>query len=110
MISIDNDTNKISIIKKDTAALSVALDNYFLTDGDKVTFTVANAVEQEEPLLQIVVTEFTDEGGAVISLSSQDTDLEIGEYLYDIQVDTQDGRVDTIVGPAKIKIMGGVTY
>lgn len=110
MINIDKDTNKISIIKKDTATLSVILDNYCLTDGDTVTFTVANEVEQEQPLLQIAVTQFTDEGGAVISLTSQDTDLEIGEYLYDIQVNTKDGRVDTIIGPAKIKIMGGVTY
>ena len=110
MIYIDKDTNKISIIKKDTATLSVSLDNYFLTDGDRVTFTVANEVEQEEPLLQIVVTQFTSEGGAVIPLTSQNTDLEIGEYLYDIQINTKDGRVDTIIGLAKIKIMGGVTY
>ena len=31
-------------------------------------------------------------------------------YLYDIQINTADGRVDTIVGPAKFKVIGGITY
>ena len=39
MFTIDNDTNAMTIIKKDTASFDVALDNYNLEDGDSVTFT-----------------------------------------------------------------------
>lgn len=109
MFSIDNDTKTMTIIKKDTASFNVALDNYMLKEGDSVTFTVAAAVEQEEPILQKVITEFV-EGVATIFLAPQDTDIEVGTYLYDVQVNTLDGRVDTIIGPAKFKIIGGVTY
>ena len=110
MITIDSDTNNITIIKKDTASLDIAIDNYKLTEGDKVTFTIDEEVEQETPLRQIIVTDFTEDGEAVINLSSEDTDLEIGTYKYDVQIDTADGRVDTVIGPAKFKVIGGVTY
>ena len=40
MITIDTDTNNITIIRKDTASLEIALDNYQLTDGDTVYFTI----------------------------------------------------------------------
>lgn len=110
MITIDSDTNNVTVIKKDTASLTVALDNYKLTEGDRVTLTIAREVEQEEPLVQIVVTTFDEEGAAIIDLSSEDTNLEIGTYKYDIQLDLADGRRDTVVGPAKFKVIGGVTY
>ena len=110
MITIDKDTNNITIIKKDTASLDILLDNYTLTDGDTVTLTIDKEVEQETPIKQIVVTNFNAEGGAIINLTSGDTDLEVGTYKYDIQINTADGRVDTVIGPAKFKVIGGVTY
>lgn len=110
MITIDKDTNNITIIKKDTASLDILLDNYTLTDGDRVTLTIDREVEQETPIKQIIVTNFNEEGGAIINLTSEDTDLEIGTYKYDIQINTADGRVDTVIGPAKFKVIGGVTY
>ena len=110
MITIDKDTNNITIIKKDTASLNILLDNYTLTNGDRVTLTIDKEVEQETPIKQIIVTNFNEEGGAIINLTSEDTDLEIGTYKYDIQINTADGRVDTVIGPAKFKVIGGVTY
>lgn len=109
MFTIDNDTNTMTIVKKDTASFNVALDNYSLMDGDKVTFTIATEVEQEKPLKQIVVEDFYN-GIATVMISSEDSNIEAGNYLYDIQINTADGRVDTIVGPAKFKVIGGVTY
>ena len=110
MITIDKDTNNITISKKDTASLDILLDNYTLTNGDRVTLTIDREVEQETPIKQIIVTNFNEEGGAIINLTSEDTDLEIGTYKYDIQINTADGRVDTVIGPAKFKVIGGVTY
>lgn len=110
MITIDLDTNNITMIKKDTASLEIALDNYKLTTGDTVILTIARELESQTPLIQKVVTTFKEDGGAVIDLTSEDTDLDIGTYKYDIQLDLADGRRDTVVGPAKFKIVGGVTY
>ena len=109
MFSIDNDTNTMTIIKKDTASFDVALDNYDLADGDKVIFTIAKEVEQETPIKQIIVETFTD-GVATVIIDSEDSNIDEGTYLYDVQINTTDGRVDTVVGPAKFVVKGGVTY
>lgn len=109
MFTIDSETNEMTIIKKDTASFDVVIDNYELLQGDKVTFTIAREKQSEEPLVQKEITEFED-GIATVALSTEDTDLAKGSYYYDIQVDTQDGRVDTIIGPAKFKVLEGVTY
>lgn len=97
------------MVAKDTGDFVLSLDNYLLSDGDKVKFTVNTKVQLETPLLQKVITEFPN-NKAVIRLTTEDTDLEPGNYLYDIQVDSADGRVDTVIGPAKFKIVGGITY
>lgn len=109
MFLIDNETNTMTIVKKDTASFDVSLENYVLKEGDTVTFTVAKEVEQEEPVIQVIVREFNS-GIATVRLTSADTNIEVGDYKYDVQVNTIDGRVDTIVGPAKFKVIGGVTY
>lgn len=109
MFTIDKETNQMTIVMKDTASFDIAFDNYYLVTGDKVTFTVAKEKESQDPLIQKELTEF--EGGrARIQLSSDDTDLPKGSYYYDIQVETGDGRIDTVVGPAKFKVLEGVTY
>lgn len=109
MFTIDKETNQMTIVMKDTASFDIAFDNYYLVTGDKVTFTVAKEKESQDPLIQKELTEF---GGGIarIQLSSDETDLPKGSYYYDIQVETGDGRVDTVVGPAKFKVLEGVTY
>lgn len=109
MLTIDKDTLAIKIIAKDTGDFVLTLDNYILASGDEVYFTINDGIEKEQHLLQKKIVDF-NEGVAVIFLTSDDTDLPIGEYYYDIQVNTADGRVDTVIGPAKFKVMGGVTY
>ena len=109
MFTIDKETNQMTIVMKDTASFDIAFDNYYLVTGDKVTFTVAKEKESQDPLIQKELTEFAG-GRARIQLSSDETDLPKGSYYYDIQVDTGDGRIDTVVGPAKFKVLEGVTY
>lgn len=109
MFTIDKETNQMTIVMKDTAAFDIAFDNYHLVAGDKVTFTVAKEKESQNPLIQKVLTEFED-GMARIQLSAEETNLPKGSYYYDIQVETGDGRIDTVVGPAKFKVVEGVTY
>lgn len=109
MLSFNNDTNQIKMVAKDTGAFILTLDNYTLDTGDIVYFTVNDELEKERPLIQKIITQFT-EHQALIQLSSRDTDLKPGDYYYDVEVDTADGRIDTVLGPAKFKIIGGVKY
>ena len=109
MLNYDKDTRTMSVIRKDTGAFVLNIDNYLLDEGDKVYFTVNNELENPEPAIQKEIIVFYD-NKAVIQLSSEDTDISVGNYYYDIEVNTADGRVDTVIGPAKFKVVGGVKY
>lgn len=109
MLNYNAETKTITMIAKDTGDFIVAIDNYLLADGDKVYFTVNKELENENALISIVVDTFVD-NKAIIHLSAKDTDLAIGTYYYDVQVNAADGRVDTVLGPAKFKIAGGVKF
>lgn len=109
MLNLDKDTSKITIIRKDTGDLTITIENYLLDEGDEVVFTVNTGYDLEHSLIQKRITEFQDHS-ALVHLNVEDTDLEPGEYLYDIQVNAADGRVDTVLGPAKFKIIGGITF
>lgn len=109
MLIYDKETKAMSIIAKDTGDFVVSIGNYLLADGDKVYFTVNSELEKPEPLIQKVVDTFVD-NKAIIRLTTDDTDIPVGNYYYDVEVNTADGRVDTIMGPAKFKVMGGVKY
>lgn len=109
MLNYDKDTKAMSIIAKDTADFVVSIDNYLLDEGDRVYFTVNSELEKPEPLIQKEITTF-DNYKAVVHLTTQDTDIPVGSYYYDVQVNTADGRVDTVIGPSKFKVLGGVKY
>lgn len=109
MLIFDKETKAMSIIAKDTGDFVVSIGNYLLADGDKVYFTVNSELEKPEPLIQKVVDTFVD-NKAIIRLTTEDTDIPVGNYYYDVEVNTADGRVDTIMGPSKFKVMGGVKY
>lgn len=109
MLIFDKDTNTMSIVAKDTGDFVVSIDNYLLAEGDRVYFTVNDELEKPEPLIQKEITTF-DNNKAIVRLTTQDTDIPVGTYYYDVEVDTADGRVDTVLGPFKFKVMGGVKY
>ena len=104
MYFVDED-NTITIVKKDTANFCVSLDNlYELKEGDVLTFTVAKEKESQNPLIQKQITEFIG-NLAVIFLDTEDTNLDKGTYYYDVQLNTADGWIDTVIGPCKFKII-----
>lgn len=109
MLIYDKDTKAMSIVAKDTADFVISIDNYLLDEGDRVYFTVNSELEKPEPLIQKEITTF-DNYKAVVHLTTTDTDIPVGSYYYDVQVNTADGRVDTVIGPSKFKVMGGVKY
>lgn len=109
MLIYDKDTKAMSIVAKDTGDFVISLDNYLLDEGDRVYFTVNSELEKPEPLIQKIIDTFEDYK-AVVRLTTTDTDIPVGSYYYDVEVNTADGRVDTVMGPSKFKVLGGVKY
>ena len=109
MFIIDND-NSIRIIQGDTGSIRLKLDNYKLSSGDKVTFAMtSNSLKRV--LIEKNITEFESDGTALIILNGKDTvDLAPGSYVYEIQVITKDGRIDTVIPMTRFKIMEGMIY
>lgn len=100
---------KIKIVKGDTAILDLNIKNHTFVVGDKVYFTVKESVDDTVKVIQKIVTTFENNIAKVI-LSKEDTNVEVGSYLYDIQLSLLDGRVDTVVAPTKFEVIGGVTH
>ena len=109
MFIIDKD-NGIRMIQGDTGSIRLTLDNYKLSSGDKVTFAMtSNSLKRL--LIEKSITEFDSDGTALIILNGKDTvDIAPGSYLYEIQVITKDGRIDTVIPMTKFKIMEGMIY
>lgn len=100
-------SGRIKVIRGDTGIFELSLDNYQLKDGDKAYFTVKENYNGEALIFK-EVTKFKD-GKAKFILTSMDTDLEPKTYLYDIQCNLSDGRVDTVITPNKFQVLGGIT-
>lgn len=101
--------NRIKIIQGDTAFITLSLENYSLKAGDKVYFSVSKVLGQENYDIQTIVSNFNEDGSADIDLTKEQTAIAVGEYSYDIQVSLANGIVDTVVGPAKFTVLGGIT-
>lgn len=106
MFTVDAD-NRIEVIKGDTGILELSLDNYNLKDGDKVYFTVKSSYDSERLIFK-EVTNFAD-GKVKFIFTPEDTNINVGTYLYDVQCNLADGRVDTVIKSTKFKVLGGIT-
>jgi hypothetical protein len=45
-----------------------------------------------------------------VVLTSTDTSIDIGDYVYDIQLSLADGRVNSVIYPTSFEIIAGVTH
>lgn len=106
MFNIDK-YNRIQVIQGDTGIFELGLTDYKLKDGDKVYFTVKENYGGEALIFK-EITKFND-GKAKFILTPDDTNLEINSYLYDVQCNLADGRVDTVILPNKFQVLGGIT-
>ena len=96
MFKIDS-TNKITMVRGDTAIFTVSLQDYYLSEGDQIKFTVKRSANDSKESISKIVTEFTD-GKAIIELLEEDTkSLSSGSYIYEIECRLKDGRIDTII-------------
>ena len=100
--------NHMRVVQGDSAAFDIDIENYNFVDGDKIYFTVKKNIEDSKYVIQKIVDNFNN-NSAKFSLNPSDTNIDVGEYVYDIQVSLLNGIVDTVVLPSKFEVIGGVT-
>ena len=100
--------NYMRVVQGDTAVFNVNINNYEFVDGDIIYFTVKKDIKDKDYVLQKIVTTFVD-NNATFELDKYDTNINAGNYIYDIQASLSNGIVDTIILPSKFEVIGGVT-
>ena len=88
----------ISLTRGDSLVLGITITKgdieYTPVQGDVVRFALKHVIADDEPL----IIKNAD-------ISTNDTkELAFGTYVYDIQLTTHDGFVDTFIGPAKFNL------
>ena len=105
----------LAMIRGDSESIALSLKDgeaviSFVT-GDTVYVTVKCSPMVDEIALQMIVTEFNEDGNCIIEIAPNDTkDLGFRSYVYDIQLNRFDGTVTTIVPCSKFAILQEVTY
>lgn len=99
------DSEAIKVIVKDTLGNIIPL-----ITGDTIYFTVRGNILNTTKVIEKIITEF-DDGKALINIHPQDTNnLRFTTYVYDIQLNKENGTVKTIIPPSRFTITGEVTY
>ena len=116
MFKIAHD-KKITMVQGDTGVIRMKISNHELSQGDEVRFAIVNKANSsmllcqhsdKKIVLEKQVTVFEKDGTARIVIYPYDTEnLQPGKYLYEIQVKTKDGRIDTVVPLVSFTLMDG---
>lgn len=107
MFKITN--NVIRITRGDTGIFTLYLQSGCLNydySNDTVLFTVKANTYTEEILIQKQVVY----GENVIINPSDTANLPYADYVYDVQVTTANGVVDTVIPPTKFIVTQEVTF
>lgn len=103
--------NTIRLTRGDTAYLTFPMttlegEEYVVQKGDTLRFTVRKFIDDENFMLQKVIT-----GGNLIHIEPGDTaGLAFGLYKYDVELTTSSGDVFTIIDTSTFEILSEVTY
>jgi uncharacterized protein YfaS (alpha-2-macroglobulin family) len=104
MLSVSK-SGEIKLTRGDTARLTVSVTDsdgqpYTVANDDKLTLTVKQNYEDEEALIEKVVT-----GDTTFHIEPKDTKgLAFGKYKYDVQVTTADGENYTVIDDKTFEI------
>ncbi len=100
--------NTIKITRGDSGEIDIAIydtdgSKYELKDGDEVLFTVKEGTYSPNALIQ--------KTGTKISILPEDTkSLSYRKYVFDVQLTTATGTVDTIIPPSTFEVLSEVTF
>lgn len=101
----------IFMTRGDNEVLTVSCPDKPFTNGDVVELTVRMSAGYGPSLIHKVVTDFTDDGEALVTFEPKDTSsLQFGTYSFDVQVTYADIGVKTIVKPSDFTLGKENTY
>ena len=87
------------MVRGDTGAFSVRptiKGESVLTEGDHLYFTLRK-IKDNRILIQKDITEFEDGRADIVIAPSDTTNLELGNYIYDLKMVRGDGTVDSLI-------------
>lgn len=102
------DENEIYLTRGDSADFKINVytvggNEYQLKDTDVIKFTVKKSTTDTQSIIQ--------KTGNVIRIDPTDTkNLSYGEYVYDVQLNFDNGDVDTIIEPTRFYVTEEVTF
>lgn len=99
------------IPQKNTNIIQIKADQYTFQTGDELYFTVKTAPDNDDTddnaLAKVKWTVGTDasydnEGYLALALSESDTNIDFGDYFYDIKLVNDEVKTTLVVGQLKI--------
>lgn len=103
MLSIKD--NNISLTRGDTAYLELSIKDYYFRIGDIIELSVKKTVKDAEHFLKKIIQVENVTETITIKIEPQDTNnASFSEYIYDIQLTTADGDVNTVIPAHKFNI------
>ena len=101
--------NTIKLTRGDTAYLHIPLSTtegtYEMGPEDTLTFSIKKTTRDTDYILQKVIT-----GSDVFHIEPTDTSaLTFGKYTYDVQLNTKDNDVFTVIPPSTFEVLAEVT-
>lgn len=104
--------NGIKLTRGDSAYLTVPIikmpseEEYEIQETDVLTFSVRKKTVGYPILVQKILT-----GTNTFHIVPSDTEnLEFGKYIYDVQIEQENGDVFTVITPSKFELLDEVTY
>jgi hypothetical protein len=101
----------LCIPQKNTNTLHIKSDQYTFQTGDKLYFTVKTQPDNDQTDADALVkvewtvgtnAEYDNEGYLELPLSETDTDIDFGDYFYDIKLANDEVKMTLVVGQLKI--------
>lgn len=109
MSAVINGTS-IGLTRGDTLSITLTIldtdgETYTPAAGDRIRFKMKRDYCDAETLIEKQI----DTSGMVLQIDPADTSpLDFGEYVYDVQLTTASGVVDTVIPRGKFKILAEV--
>ena len=102
--------NTISITRGDTGIFSLNIKNASGQDYDFSSDTVLLTVKKDTFTTDKVFQKTVTYGENITIAPSDTANLNYGEYVYDVQLTTAGGIVDTVIPPSKFIVREEVTF
>ena len=91
------------LTKGDSCPFGVNIEGYEIQSGDTLTFSLVDKLGNEPIFTKTIPA------NQAFLFTPEETDIEVGEYYYDVQLDTATGMRFTVITPAKFLITEEVT-